>query len=225
MLLTFPLIVGIQIASARIGRVKGNRLAANIRRPCPPGLLCGNVSLLLAAGTLDIAVDSGSTGAALRLLPGGSAHWYAIGLGATSLEPQQFLRSALRVARNAANAALFANVRMVLVVTVPWGGVLCRAVLPAGSPQIDCAVAAVAVFAGSTILACASGRPRSRSCSSGRPRERSRCAPRPSRRGAACVASSSILTSAWPTAAWLRCSSWWRPPCRRLAADDLRSRR
>lgn len=38
-LFTFPLMVGIQTISARIGRVTGQGLAANIRRHYPPWLL------------------------------------------------------------------------------------------------------------------------------------------------------------------------------------------
>src|SRR5512141_3270152 len=42
-LLTFPLMVGIQTVSARIGRVTGQGLAANLRRHFPPWLLYGIV--------------------------------------------------------------------------------------------------------------------------------------------------------------------------------------
>ena len=79
-LFTFPLMVGIQIVSARIGRVTGEGLAANIRRQYSPGLLYGIVCLLLAANTINIAADIGAMGAALRLLLGGPAHGYAVGL-------------------------------------------------------------------------------------------------------------------------------------------------
>src|SRR5881397_2422728 len=54
---TFPLMVGIQIVSACIGRVTGQGLAANIRRHYPPGLLYGIVVLLLIANTINIAAD------------------------------------------------------------------------------------------------------------------------------------------------------------------------
>src|ERR1700687_4905246 len=62
---TFPLMVGIQIVSARIGRVTGYGLAANIRRHYPPWLLYGIVVLLLIANTINIAADIGAMGAAL----------------------------------------------------------------------------------------------------------------------------------------------------------------
>jgi Mn2+/Fe2+ NRAMP family transporter len=38
-IVTFPLMIGIQVVSARIGRVTGNGIAANIRNHYPPWLL------------------------------------------------------------------------------------------------------------------------------------------------------------------------------------------
>ncbi|HEV3429850.1 MAG TPA: divalent metal cation transporter, partial [Paraburkholderia sp.] len=47
--LTYPLMVAIQIISARIGRVSGHGLATNIRHHYPVSLLYGAVILLLVA--------------------------------------------------------------------------------------------------------------------------------------------------------------------------------
>ncbi|MHB9103319.1 MAG: NRAMP family divalent metal transporter [Sulfuricella sp.] len=88
---TFPLMVGIQTVSARIGRVTGQGLAANTRRHYPPWLLYGIVVLLLIANTINIAADIGAMGAALKLLIGGPAHWYAIAFGLLSLVLQIFV--------------------------------------------------------------------------------------------------------------------------------------
>src|SRR5512141_2486204 len=54
---TYPLMVGIQVVSARIGRVSGYGLAGNIRRHYPMGVLYGLVSLLLIANTINIGAD------------------------------------------------------------------------------------------------------------------------------------------------------------------------
>src|SRR5690242_11487551 len=70
-LLTTPLMIGIQIVSARIGRVTGHGLAANIRDHYPAWLLNGVVGLLLFANTINIAADLGAMGNALQLLVGG----------------------------------------------------------------------------------------------------------------------------------------------------------
>src|SRR5215468_581712 len=76
--LTTPLMVGIQIVSARIGRVTGHGIAANIRRHLPPWLLHTIVALLLFANTVNIAADLGAMGSALQLLVGGSSEIYII---------------------------------------------------------------------------------------------------------------------------------------------------
>src|SRR5258705_11044500 len=52
-LLTTPLMVGIQTISARIGRVTGHGLAANIRDHYPRWLLHAIVSLLVLANVLN----------------------------------------------------------------------------------------------------------------------------------------------------------------------------
>ena len=73
-LFTLPLMIGIQIVSARIGRVTGHGLAANIREHYPPWLLHGVVGLLLVANTINIAADLGAMARALQLLIGGQSH-------------------------------------------------------------------------------------------------------------------------------------------------------
>ncbi|HVY05250.1 MAG TPA: divalent metal cation transporter, partial [Burkholderiales bacterium] len=53
MVFTFPLMVGIQTVSARIGRVTGEGLAANIRRLFPRWVLLIIVWLLVVANTIN----------------------------------------------------------------------------------------------------------------------------------------------------------------------------
>src|SRR5580693_6514057 len=65
---TYPLMVGIQVVSARIGRVSGYGLAGNIRRHYPPWVLYGLVSLLLAANTINIGADLSAMADATALL-------------------------------------------------------------------------------------------------------------------------------------------------------------
>src|SRR5213596_1277636 len=59
-LLTTPLMVGIQIVSARIGRVTGHGIARHIRDHYPRPLLYFVVGLLVMANTLNIAADIGA---------------------------------------------------------------------------------------------------------------------------------------------------------------------
>lgn len=148
---TFPLMVGIQTVSARIGRVTGQGLAANIRRHYPPWLLYGIVVLLLLANTINIAADIGAMGAALKLLTGGPAHWYAIVFGLASLVLQIFVPfPRYAPILKALTLALLAYVATVFVVKVPWGEVFFQTIMPSLSLKADYVVAVVAVF-GTTI--------------------------------------------------------------------------
>jgi len=148
---TFPLMVGIQTVSARIGRVTGQGLAANIRRHYPPWLLYGIVGLLLLANTINIAADIGAMGAALKLLIGGPAHWYAIAFGLISLLLQVFVPfSRYAPLLKVLTLALLAYVATVFVVQVPWADVVAQTLLPSLNFSADYLLAVVAVF-GTTI--------------------------------------------------------------------------
>ena len=89
--LTTPLMVGIQVVSARIGRVTGHGLAANLREYYPRPLLVFVVSLLLVANTINIAADIGAMGEALQLVVGGPAHGHALLFGVLAVLMQLFL--------------------------------------------------------------------------------------------------------------------------------------
>lgn len=149
--LTFPLMVGIQVVSANIGRVTGHGLAANIRNHYSPWLLRGLVGLLLLANTINIAADVGAMGAALKLLIGGPAHLYAIAFGVVSLVLQVFVPfPRYSPILKALTLALFAYVGTVFVVKVPWGEVFYKTIIPSVSFSTEYAIGVVAVF-GTTI--------------------------------------------------------------------------
>src|SRR6185369_2239175 len=67
---TTPLMIGIQMVSARIGWLTGQGLAASIRRVMPGWVTISIVVLLMVANTLNIAADIAAMGGALRLLYG-----------------------------------------------------------------------------------------------------------------------------------------------------------
>jgi len=90
-LFTSPLMIGIQIISARIGRVTGNGLAANIRDNFPKPMLFFIVSLLLVANTINIAADLGAMGDALALIAGGRREIYVVLFALLSLTLQIFI--------------------------------------------------------------------------------------------------------------------------------------
>ena len=130
-LLTFPLMVGIQETSARIGRISGRGLAANIRRHYAPPLLYAMVLLLLCANTFNIAADLAAMGDALRLLAGGNAQWYAVGFGLLSVVLQVFIPYHRYVnLLKWLTLSLLAYPATLWAVHVPWGSVLAHTVLP-----------------------------------------------------------------------------------------------
>jgi NRAMP (natural resistance-associated macrophage protein)-like metal ion transporter len=124
LLFTYPLMVGIQVVSARIGVVTGHGLATNIRRHYSKALLYAIVMLLLMANIINIAADIAAMGDALRLVLGGPAHLYAIGFGALSAVLQVMIPYTryVRILKWM-TLALLAYVATVFVVRVPWATV------------------------------------------------------------------------------------------------------
>src|SRR5438105_11143091 len=78
MLFTWPLMAAIQEISARIGRVTGKGIAANLREHYPVTLLRPIVGLLLIANCINLGADLGAMGDALRLLVGDPRGLYLI---------------------------------------------------------------------------------------------------------------------------------------------------
>jgi NRAMP (natural resistance-associated macrophage protein)-like metal ion transporter len=150
-LFTLPLMIGIQIVSARIGRVTGHGLAANIRQHYPKSLLYAVIALLLVANTINIAADLGAMAAALQLLVGGSTRLYIVAFALVSLGLQVFIP----FPRYAPflkwlTLALFAYVATVFVVRVPWLEAGLHTLVPDLALRADYLLTLVAVF-GTTI--------------------------------------------------------------------------
>ena len=151
LVLTYPLMVGIQLVSARIGLVTGHGVAANIRRLYPRWVLQPMIILLLAANTINIAADLGAMSEALRLLVGGPALVYVPLFGAVSV----LLQVNMPYPRYAPLlkwlvTALFAYVGTVFVIDVPWREVLVGTLVPTLSLKREYVLVLVAVF-GTTI--------------------------------------------------------------------------
>ncbi len=86
-----PLMVAIQLVSARIGYVTGRGLSENIRATYPRWVVQVCVGLLVLANTLNLSADIAAMAEALRMLVGGSAHVYAVTFGLLCLVLQVFL--------------------------------------------------------------------------------------------------------------------------------------
>jgi len=150
-LFTYPLMVGIQMVSARLGCITGRGLAANVKAVFPRPVLYGIVGLLLIANTINIAADIAAMGEALRLLLGGSAHLYSVAFGVLCLGLQVFLRYAAYVRYlKWLTLALLSYVAVVFTVHVHWGAVVSQMVVPRLVLDHNTITMIVAVF-GTTI--------------------------------------------------------------------------
>ena len=149
--LTYPLMVGIQTVSARMGRVTGQGLAANIRRAFPRPVVMIIVTLLMAANTVNIAADIAAMGEALQMIVGGGEHFHALVFGFTSLLLQIFMPYERYVRfLKWLTVTLLAYVGVVFMAHVPWGTVLVNSAWPRLSLDADTITVIVAVF-GTTI--------------------------------------------------------------------------
>ena len=131
MLLTYPLMVAIQLVSARMGRVTGTGLATNLRRHYPPTVLYLAVLVLFVANTINIAADIAAMGAAAKLVLGGPVQLYVVLLGVFSLLLQVFVPYE-RYARYLKwlTLTLFVYVAIIFVIPVDWKAVALSIVKP-----------------------------------------------------------------------------------------------
>jgi NRAMP (natural resistance-associated macrophage protein)-like metal ion transporter len=150
-LFALPLMIAIQTICARIGRVTGQGLGANIRSQCPLALAIGFVLLLFVANIINLSADIGAMGAALKLLIGGPAFLYAAGFAALSVLLQLWVPFAwYSPFLKLLTLSLFAYVATVFVIHVPWLAVARNTFLPHITFSASYAVAIVAVL-GTTI--------------------------------------------------------------------------
>lgn len=90
-LVTFPLMVGIQLASARIGRITGKGLTETFAKLCPRWLVVGLVSLLVIANVINLGADLSAMGDALHLVFGGPPGAFVVVMALVSLLLQIWL--------------------------------------------------------------------------------------------------------------------------------------
>jgi NRAMP (natural resistance-associated macrophage protein)-like metal ion transporter len=150
-LLTYPLMVAIQMVSARFGCITGRGLAANIKAAFPRPVLYSIVGLLLVANTINIAADVAAMGEALRLLVGGSARLYSVGFGGLCLILQVFLRYETYVRYlKWLTLVLLSYVAVIFTIHVPWSAAIREIVFPHLVLNNETITVIVAVF-GTTI--------------------------------------------------------------------------
>ena len=149
--LAFPLMSAMQSMCARIGRVTGKGLAANIKIAFSPIVLLGVVILLLIANILNIAADVAAMGEVAELVTGFDRHiMTALFVLATLLlqvlVPYHRYVSFLKWL----TLSLLAYAAVLFTVHVPWSEVAFRTVWPHLSLDADTAAVVVGVF-GTTI--------------------------------------------------------------------------
>jgi NRAMP (natural resistance-associated macrophage protein)-like metal ion transporter len=149
--LTYPLMVAVQIISARLGRVTGRGLADNIRENFPAPIPYALVIMLLVANTINVAADVAAMGQSLQLVVGGPAQLYAVAFGVVCLALEIYLSYRRYVTfLKWLTLTLFAYVAVALVANVSWPAVLSGIVWPRISLSADVLTVIVAVF-GTTI--------------------------------------------------------------------------
>ena len=129
--LSLPFMIAIQLVSARIGRVTGKGVAANLREHTPRSVLMVMVTLLVIANTINIAADIAAMGEALQLVVGGRSHFHSIAFGVMTVLLQVFVPyRKLAPVLKWLTLFLFAYVIAVFLVRVPWTQVLYDLVIP-----------------------------------------------------------------------------------------------
>lgn len=147
MLFTYPLLAVVQEISARVGRVTGCGIAANLRAVYPRSVLVFMVLLLTIANTVNLGADLGAMGEAVKLLVGGPGHFYVIAFGVLCAVVQVFVDYRVYVRYlKWLTLSLLAYVATVFAVTVPWGQVLLRTIIPSFVLTPDYFMAVVGVF-------------------------------------------------------------------------------
>jgi NRAMP (natural resistance-associated macrophage protein)-like metal ion transporter len=151
MLLTFPLMVAIQMVSALIGRVTGQGLAKAMNGVLPRQVIGLLVALLFVANTINVGADLAAMGEAAKLVTGLNQHAFTIFFALLSLTLQLFIPYR-RYARflTVLTCSLFAYVAILFLLPLDWGKI--AAGLLALHPNLteSAATTIVAIF-GTTI--------------------------------------------------------------------------
>jgi len=131
LILTTPLMISIQMLSARVGWVTGEGLAANINKLCPRWLSLLLVGLFVTANTINIAADLGAMGESARLVVGLPAGLGVLLFGLGCAAGQLFFsyERSVRILKWL-TLSLFAYVAVVLSIEISWSSFLLQSLQP-----------------------------------------------------------------------------------------------
>jgi NRAMP (natural resistance-associated macrophage protein)-like metal ion transporter len=129
--ITYPLMTAVQSISARIGRVTGKGLAANMLQVAPKPLIMLLVGALFVANTINIGADLAAMGAAAKLVTGWSEHVFTIGFAILSVVLQVLVpyHRYVKVLKWL-TMALFTYIGVIFTVHIDWLDVGRHIVLP-----------------------------------------------------------------------------------------------
>jgi NRAMP (natural resistance-associated macrophage protein)-like metal ion transporter len=151
MLFSYPLMAAIQEICARLGRITGVGIAANLKRCYPDRLVYGIVFLLCVANLFNLGADVAAMAAAAQLVLGGATAAYAVIFGGISLALQIWVPYRKYVGYlRWLTWSLFAYVATAFVVRIPWAVALRATIVPSASGDAGYWMALVAVL-GTTI--------------------------------------------------------------------------
>jgi Mn2+/Fe2+ NRAMP family transporter len=149
--LCYPLMSAIQATCARIGRVTGRGLAANIKSAFHPAVLAAVVVLLLIANTLNIAADVAAMGESAELVTGINRHLMTAFFVVLTLLLQLLIPYHRYVFfLKWLTLSLLAYAAVLFTVHVPWGEVALRTLWPQFKLDSKSAAVIIGVF-GTTI--------------------------------------------------------------------------
>ena len=131
MVLSYPLMGAIQEISARVARVTGHGIAANLRKSYPGWLLYCVVAFMATANIFNLGADIGAMGAAAQLLIPGRTWIYILLFGVTSLFLQLFIPYTRYVKYlKWLTLSLFAYIATAFFVQLSWRQVFHATVFP-----------------------------------------------------------------------------------------------
>ncbi|VVE60035.1 Divalent metal cation transporter MntH [Pandoraea captiosa] len=148
---TVPLMVCIQVASAHIGRGAGRGILAEVRRHYSRKIATTMAVLIILANVINVGADLAAMGDAASILLGGANYWYAVLFAAITLTLQIRLKyEAYARYLKWLTLALFAYIANLFVLHTDWPTALHAVVWPTITPTKEYATTLVAIL-GTTI--------------------------------------------------------------------------
>lgn len=151
LVLSYPLMVGIQRVSAHIGRVTGKGLSGNMIRFYPLWMAMPLIFIVVVANVINLAADLSAMGDAVHLLIPGPGILWAFVLGILSLVLQVIIPYTKYVSvLKWLTLSLFSYIAVLFAIKVPWSEVMRSSIIPKMSFDRESILALVAVL-GTTI--------------------------------------------------------------------------